>query len=102
MDVDCVGPNCYLGGGSVGVLSTSKTSFVPAYGTTIGWDFATGIGTVNAANLVNNWPSSSPQPNFTLSASPTNLTFLQAALRPTTLTTHPLHPFTANLTFTPP
>src|SRR5712664_278151 len=62
MDVDCVGPNCYLADGSVGVLSTSDTSFAPAYGTTIGWDFATGIGTVNATNLVNNWPSSSDQP----------------------------------------
>src|SRR5229473_2779886 len=55
MDVDCVGPNCFLAGGSVGVLSTSNTSFAPAYGTNVGWDFATGIGTVNAANLVNNW-----------------------------------------------
>jgi uncharacterized repeat protein (TIGR01451 family) len=55
MDVDCVGPNCFLGGGSVGVLSKSNTSFSPAYGTNAGWDFATGIGTVNATNLVNNW-----------------------------------------------
>ena len=59
MDVDCVGPNCYLADGAVGVLSTSTTSFAPAYGTNVGWDFATGIGSVNAANLVNNWPSSS-------------------------------------------
>ena len=62
MDVDCVGPNCYLADGAVGVLSTSNTSFAPAYGTTIGWDFATGIGSVNAANLVNNWPASSKPP----------------------------------------
>ena len=62
MDVDCVGPNCYLGGGSVGVLSTSNTSFGAAYGTNVGWDFATGIGSVNAANLVSNWPTPSKQP----------------------------------------
>jgi uncharacterized repeat protein (TIGR01451 family) len=62
MDVDCVGPNCYLADGTVGVLSTSNTSFAPAYGTTIGWDFATGIGSVNAANLVNNWPGSVTAP----------------------------------------
>jgi hypothetical protein len=37
------------------VLSTSNTAYAPAYGTTVGWDFATGIGTVNAANLVNDW-----------------------------------------------
>ena len=100
MDVDCVGPNCYLADGSVGVLSTSNTSFAPAYGTTIGWDFATGIGTVNAANLVNNWPSSAPQPGFTLSASPTNLTFLQGAAGSTTITINPLNGFSSNVNLT--
>jgi len=43
----------------------------------VGWDFATGIGTINAANLVNNWPTSSSQPSCTLSASPASLAFLQ-------------------------
>jgi hypothetical protein len=62
IDVDCVGPNCYLGGGATGVLSTSNNSFAPAYGTSPGWDFATGIGTINAANLVNNWPTSARRP----------------------------------------
>jgi subtilase family serine protease len=56
MDVNCTGThNCYLPSGRNGVLSTSTTSYAPAYGTTTGWDFATGIGTVNAANLVNGW-----------------------------------------------
>ena len=67
MDVDCVGPNCYLGDGSVGVLSTSNSLFAPAYGTTVGWDFATGIGSVNAANLVNNWPASVKPPVLSIS-----------------------------------
>jgi subtilase family serine protease len=57
MDVNCTGThNCYLPSGTNGVLSTSDSSYLKAYGTTTGWDFATGIGTVNAANLVNNWP----------------------------------------------
>ena len=47
---------------------------------------ATGIGTVNATNLVNNWPSSAPQFSFTLSASPANLTLLQGAFGSTTIT----------------
>jgi pro-kumamolisin-like protein/IPT/TIG domain-containing protein len=99
MDVDCTGPNCFLGGGSVGALSTSNTSFAPAYGTTTGWDFATGIGTVNAANLVNNWTSST-QPGFTLSASPASLTILQGTSGSTTITINPLNGFsgTVNLT----
>jgi hypothetical protein len=100
MDVDCVGPNCFLANGSVGVLSTSNTSFAPAYGTNIGWDFATGIGTVNAANLVNNWPSSSTQPGFTLSVSPTSLTFVQGAAGSTTITIHPLNGFSGNVNLT--
>ena len=46
------------GGGSSngGVLSTSTSSYAPAFGTTPGWDFATGIGTVNVGLLVINWP----------------------------------------------
>ena len=100
IDVDCTGPNCYLGGGSVGVLSTSNSTFAPAYGTTTGWDFATGIGTVNAANLVNNWPSSSPQPSFTLSASPTNLTFLQGAAGSSIITINPQNGFGGNVVLT--
>jgi len=48
--------NCYRPSGTNGVLSTSNTSYQPAYGTTVGWDFATGIGSVNAFNLVMNWP----------------------------------------------
>jgi subtilase family serine protease len=56
MDVNCTGThNCYKPSGTNGVLSTSDSSYLKAYGTTTGWDFATGIGSVNAANLVNNW-----------------------------------------------
>src|SRR5579883_2824054 len=47
--------NCYLPSGTYGVVSTSNASYAPAYPTATGWDFATGIGTVNVANLVANW-----------------------------------------------
>ncbi len=100
MDVDCVGPNCFLADGSVGVLSTSNTSFAPAYGTNVGWDFATGIGTINAANLVNNWPTPSSQPGFTLSASPASPAFIQGASGSTTITVHPLNGFSGNVNLT--
>lgn len=53
IDVDCTGPyNCYYGPTSsfFGVLSTANQSFEPAYPTAVGWDFATGIGSVNAWN----------------------------------------------------
>jgi len=57
MDVNCTGKvDCYLPSGTNGVLSTSDTAYQPAYGTGTGWDYATGIGSVNAYNLVNAWP----------------------------------------------
>jgi subtilase family serine protease len=38
-----------------GVLSESTSAPEPAYQTSAGWDFATGLGSVNATNLLNNW-----------------------------------------------
>ncbi len=56
------GASCTLtgGGGTGATCSASPTktsslaSWQPAYGATVGWDFATGIGSVNAYNLVYN------------------------------------------------
>ena len=47
--------DCYLPSGTYGVGSTSTSSYSPTYKTTSGWDFATGIGSVNAYNLVHGW-----------------------------------------------
>ena len=47
--------NCYDPAGTYGVISTDNNSYQPAYTTHIGWDFPTGIGTVNVTNLVQNW-----------------------------------------------
>lgn len=69
-DVDCTsarylglkfaddnGPvNCAMGGVFVGVLTQPGDAKKLAYETWPGWDFATGLGTVNAANLVKAWP----------------------------------------------
>jgi subtilase family serine protease len=52
--------NCYVTtGNTVGITSQSNTALAPsatvgAFGTTAGWDFSTGLGTVNAYSLVNN------------------------------------------------
>ncbi|MFM0092164.1 hypothetical protein PQR46_35325 [Paraburkholderia sediminicola] len=57
MDVNCSGTNdCYRPSGNYGVLSTRNSSYSKAYGTGAGWNFSTGIGTVNVTNLVNAWP----------------------------------------------
>ncbi|WP_161557433.1 S53 family peptidase [Acidisarcina polymorpha] len=63
MDVDCIGAgitsfalyNCYRPSGRFGVLSVSSTAYEKAYNSKTGWDFATGIGTLNVNNLVSNW-----------------------------------------------
>jgi len=85
MDVNCTGThNCYLPSGTNGVLSTSSSAYAPAYGTATGWDFATGIGTVNAANLVNGWPGGTA--GYSLSTSPTSLSVTQGGSASTTVT----------------
>ncbi|HMH12189.1 MAG TPA: protease pro-enzyme activation domain-containing protein [Edaphobacter sp.] len=56
MDVNCLGPfNCYTPSGTNGVLSVKNKAYAKAYNSTLGWDFATGIGTLNVTNLINNW-----------------------------------------------
>lgn len=57
-DIDCTGIyDCYLPSGTYGVLSISDTAYKRAYRASTGWDFATGIGTVNVANLLSAWPT---------------------------------------------
>jgi regulation of enolase protein 1 (concanavalin A-like superfamily) len=98
MDVNCTGNhNCFLASGSSGVLSTSNNSFAPAYGTTVGWDFATGIGSINAANLVNNWPGVTPLQGFSLTASPNSLTVLQGTSGSSTISVVPQGGFSGSV-----
>ena len=46
---------CYRPSGTYGVLSTNVNALQTAYTATTGWDFSTGLGTVNVNNLVNAW-----------------------------------------------
>jgi hypothetical protein len=59
--------NCYLPSGTYGVLSTNNNTYVPAFTAGTGWDFATGIGTVNVYNLVTNWASTGGTAQLTVS-----------------------------------
>jgi subtilase family serine protease len=54
--------NCYLDGATYGILSTSNSADDEAYPAAPGWDFTSGIGTANAANIVNAWPGRQPPP----------------------------------------
>lgn len=57
-NVPCYGTNnCYDPDPTgYGVLSTSNTTEKVAYPATRGWDFTSGLGSVNVTNLVKNWP----------------------------------------------
>jgi subtilase family serine protease len=75
IDVPCGGSNdCFKPSGKNGVLSTSDSEFAPAYPTGTGWDFATGIGSVNAYNLVMAFGGSGPSPTPTPTATATTAT----------------------------
>jgi subtilase family serine protease len=49
---DCHGASAVL----IGELSKSNSENAPAYPATVGYDLATGLGSVNATNLFNAWP----------------------------------------------
>ena len=66
MDIPCgqdfkgVPYNCFgEASGIIGELSTSTSASKPAYPATVGYDLATGLGSVNATNLFNAWPQPS-------------------------------------------
>ena len=82
MDVNCTGTvGCFFGtpaAGANGVLSSSTSQDQPAFTANVGWDFATGIGSVNAYNLAFNWPTSIA----TESGTPQSATILTAFAAP--------------------
>ena len=75
--VPCVpgSPNCTL------TVSTDSVGVISGYVSTTGYDLATGLGTVNAYNLVKAWPASAA-PTATLT--PTTLTFAGTTVGSTT------------------
>jgi subtilase family serine protease len=98
-DVPCAAgsTNCYVNSGATfGILSTSSTSLVPAYPSTIGYDEATGIGTLNVANLLTNWHSAFTS-TTTMVASATPITYSGSTTLTATTTGNP----PAGATYTP-
>jgi len=57
-DVPCFGPNnCFPQSATLfGVLSKSDAKLEVAYPAQTGWDFTSGLGSVNVTNLVTRWP----------------------------------------------
>jgi subtilase family serine protease len=82
MDVNCTGTtaasDCYNASGTGknavdGVLSTATGTLGIAYGTNTGWDFSTGIGSVNAYNLILNWNGAQTTTAVASSANPSGV-----------------------------
>jgi hypothetical protein len=57
--------NTSTAGTSFGIMTTTTGGTTPAYNTAAGYDLATGLGSVNAANLVNTWTNPSFTPSTT-------------------------------------
>jgi len=79
VSVPCAGGamNCSkTSSGGFGVLQTTIAGVItPAYSTTLGYDLATGLGSVNAANLINAWTAASPSGTATtVTLSPASVT----------------------------
>ena len=55
-------PNCYKlnSGDTIGTLATSSSAGSQAYNSTTGFDMATGLGSLNVANVVNAWFAGAP------------------------------------------
>jgi subtilase family serine protease len=85
-------PNCNSGGNSVGVLS--------GFDAGTGYDLATGLGSVNVANLVNasRWASSTGGADFSLSLSPSSVTVARGGTGTVTLTVTANGGFTGTVT----
>ncbi|HUA36744.1 MAG TPA: protease pro-enzyme activation domain-containing protein [Candidatus Binataceae bacterium] len=101
MDVNCTSSSdCYKPSGSEGVLSSASSAYQPSFGAADGWDFATGIGTVNAYNLVMNFGPAGSTATPTASATPTPTASASATPSPTATTSATPSP-TATRTATP-
>ncbi len=80
-------PNCYTStsGDSYGLLSASISTLEPAFVQSAGYNDATGLGSFNIVNLVNNWTTVTPQFASTTAAT-ANPTSVTSGTATTTLT----------------
>src|SRR5579863_3432312 len=92
-------PDCSQGtGASIGMTEVSGT---PAYTAQAGYNFATGLGSINVYNLVKEWSvGSGGAADFVISASPAAVNIASAGASGTTqLTIVPVNNFTDTVTF---
>jgi len=76
IDTGTIAPVCY--GGTTNCtpqISGDVLGVMPGYAATAGYDKATGLGSLNVANVVNGWPGVSTSPASSATLSATSLTF---------------------------
>jgi subtilase family serine protease len=92
----CTGgsPNCNK------TVSSDTYGILTGYNAGAGYDLATGLGSVDAANLVNNWGADSTSPNFNLSFSDSAITISSPGGTGTTsLSVNATNGFSGTVTF---
>ena len=101
MDMPCVSvENCYDAERRESVCSPLPTARISRLTEPhTGWDFATGIGTVNASNLVNNWPGVLPIDDYHRHFQPEPGSSSAEVTFTATVTTTGTTPPTGNVTF---
>jgi subtilase family serine protease len=97
-----MGANQQAGGTAVFHDITSGNNSVPGvtgFSAGVGYDLATGWGSVDAANLVNFWNNNAvPTPDFSMSASPSNVGVNQGSSVSSTITITPINGFNGSVT----
>src|SRR6202451_2775737 len=92
----CTGgsPNCNK------TVSSDTYGILTGYNAGPGYDLATGLGSVDAANLVNNWGADSTSPNFNLAFSASSITIASPGGTGTTsLSVNATNGFSGTVTF---
>jgi hypothetical protein len=95
-------PNCYKlnSGDIVGTLAASASAGSQSYNSTPGFDLATGLGSLNVANVVNAWPTGAPSPTFFLTATGVSIAAGATTGNTSTITVQPSDGFTGAVSFT--
>ena len=95
-------PNCFKlnSGDTIGTLATSASSGAQAYNSTTGFDLATGLGSLNVANVVKAWPTGASAPTFALSGTSVSVAAGATTGNTSTITVAPSDGFTGTVSFT--
>ena len=93
-------PNCakLTTGDTIGTLVSSGAT--PGYNSATGFDLATGLGSLNVANVVNAWPTGAFTPTFALSATSITVGPGETTANTSTITVAPSDGFTGTVSFT--